>query len=163
MPKRKISSSSRLTVSSVDAALDVLAAETFEKLRILVNKFHDASGIELSQDAAKRRWEDACKRHWVMKAMEDLCCDSKAEATTSREGTRPLPHRIHQGPVVRHRLSPTEESEWRRWTPQVGDLVVVELQNDEILPGKVRFLRDVADADHRSSTVLSRSDGNARK
>lgn len=151
MPKRKASSSSRLTVSSVDAALDVLAAETFEKLRHLVNKFNEASGIQLSEDAVKSRWEEACKRHWVMKAMEDLCCGSRVDDSMGdlqrgdmHTDSRPLPSQLHQGPVARHKLSLAEESEWKKWTPKTGDLVLVELANEEIWPGKVRDAHDRA-------------------
>lgn len=85
MPKRKAldaplhkgPSSSKLNISCFDAALDVLATETFDKLRQLADKFRQASGVELSERAAQGRWDEACKRHMVMKAMEDLCCASR--------------------------------------------------------------------------------------
>jgi hypothetical protein len=73
----KASSSSRINISCLDAALDVLATETFDKLRQLADKFRQASGVELSERAAQGRWDEACKRHMVMKAMEDLCCASR--------------------------------------------------------------------------------------
>jgi hypothetical protein len=149
MPKRKASSSSsssRLTTASVDAALDVLATETFERLHHLVVKFKEASGIELGEEAAKCRWEEACKRHWVMKSLEDLTCGSKVaggdddmgEAGQSHEG-RPLPSRLHQGTAVTHNLNPAEELEWKKWSPQLSAVVLVELADGQIWPGKVSY------------------------
>jgi len=68
------SSSSRHTMSTFDAALDMLATSVFDKLRDYKEKFEQASGIELSERTIQIRWDEACKRHMVMKAMEDLCC-----------------------------------------------------------------------------------------
>jgi hypothetical protein len=85
MPKRKLpsgannasSSGSRHTIATFDAALDMLATSVFDKLREYKDKFQQASGIELSERAMQLRWDEACKRHMVMKAMEDLCCAPK--------------------------------------------------------------------------------------
>lgn len=84
MPKRKalcdVRDTSKLSVSSLDAAFDMLASETFTKIDHLVRKFETAAKIQLNDGVAKSRWEEACKRYWVTKAMEDLCC-----------GARPVP------------------------------------------------------------------------
>ena len=53
------------------------------------------------------------------------------------EDGRPLPHKIHPGPAIRHKMSTGEELEWKKWTPRVGDTVLVDLSNDESWPGKV--------------------------
>jgi len=55
----------------------MLATSVFDKLRDYKEKFQQASGIELSERAMQLRWDEACKRHMVMKAMEDLCCAPK--------------------------------------------------------------------------------------
>jgi len=55
----------------------MLATSVFDKLRDYKEKFEQASGIELSERAIQIRWDEACKRHMVMKAMEDLCCASR--------------------------------------------------------------------------------------
>ena len=81
MPKRKApcprDGINKLSVSSLDAAFDLLANDTFTKLDKLVKKFEAATCILLSDGVAKARWEEACKRYWVTKAMEDLCCGSR--------------------------------------------------------------------------------------
>lgn len=74
------SSSSRHTISTFDAALDMLATSVFDKLRDYKEKFEQASGMELSERAMQVRWDEACKRHMVMKAMEDLCCAPRESA-----------------------------------------------------------------------------------
>lgn len=65
------------SVSSLDAAFDLLANETFSKIDHLVKKFEAATCILLNDGVAKARWEEACKRYWVTKAMEELCCGSR--------------------------------------------------------------------------------------
>lgn len=49
---------------------------------------------------------------------------------------RPLPE-VHPGPGVVYGLTPEEEHEWRKWSPKVGDVVLVETAEDGIWPGKV--------------------------
>lgn len=81
MPKRKApcprDGINKPSVSSLDAAFDLLANETFSKIDHLVKKFEAATCILLNDGVAKARWEEACKRYWVTKAMEDLCCGSR--------------------------------------------------------------------------------------
>lgn len=79
MPKRKASSAdlSRVappSLSSLDAALDLLAHETFDRLQTLTSKFETAAGVKLNEGVVKARWEEAVKRYWVMKSIDDLCC-----------------------------------------------------------------------------------------
>jgi len=50
---------------------------------------------------------------------------------------RPLPPKIHPGAPARHSLAAAEETEWRKWIPKVGDVVLVELANEQLWPGKV--------------------------
>jgi len=76
---------------------------------------------------------------------------------------RPLPTKIHPGAPVRHSLASAEETEWRKWIPKVGDIVLVELANEQLWPGKVsRIDRLDLITDHRAPTVLPRSDGDER-
>jgi len=42
----------------------------------LSSKFESAVGVELNDGVIKARWEDAVKRYWVMKSMDELCCGS---------------------------------------------------------------------------------------
>lgn len=154
MPKRKTPGdvhTSKLSVSSLDAAFDILASDTFSKIDHLVRKFEAAAKMQLNDGVAKSRWEEACKRYWVTKAMEDLCCGAKpryaAEDKPMEDSTvtdsskvddgRPLPPNIYPGPAVTHKLSSGEELEWRKWTPKVGDLVVVDLMHGGCWPGKI--------------------------
>ena len=81
MPKRKSSACgpvppppAALTLSSLDAALDLLACDTFTRIDALGKKFESAAGIKLQDGILKARWEEAVKRYWVMKSMDDLCC-----------------------------------------------------------------------------------------
>lgn len=79
MPKRKATSAdlSRVappSLASLDAALDLLAHETFDRLQTLTSKFEAAAGVKLNDGVVKARWEEAVKRYWVMKSMDDLCC-----------------------------------------------------------------------------------------
>lgn len=79
MPKRKsnpcaLKVPANPSLTCLDAALDILACDTFTSLQRIVRKFESAAGIELNEGVAKQRWEEACKRYWVTKAMEDLCC-----------------------------------------------------------------------------------------
>lgn len=76
MPKRKSDSGPSVGVSltSLDAALDLLACETFTRLETLSTKFEAAAGIKLNDGVVKTRWEEAVRRYGVMKSMDDLCC-----------------------------------------------------------------------------------------
>lgn len=80
MPKRKSSpcrsgtSKSQITLSSLDAALDMLATDTFTRLDSLICKFETAAGIQVDPTQAKARWEEAVKRYWVIRSMEVLTC-----------------------------------------------------------------------------------------
>lgn len=86
MPKRKSNpcgplNGSSPSVSCLDAALDILASDTFTSLARVVRKFESAAGIQLNEGVAKQRWDEACKRYWVTKAMEDLSCDMQKTRT----------------------------------------------------------------------------------
>ena len=178
MPKRKSDSCTPSvcpSITSLDAALDILACETFTRIHHLASKFEAAAGVKLNDGVITARWEEAVRRFWVMKGMDDLCCstaralgaqtpreseadgeekmDDKADSSDGmcqREkhvilhsperrdtGGRLLPSSLHPGAPVVHSLNPEEELEWRRWTPRVGDSVLVELSDDGIWPGKV--------------------------
>lgn len=52
-----------------------------------------------------------------------------------------MPQSSHPGAVVSFGLDADEEAQWRRWTPKVNDLVVVELAEEGVWPGKVRLAR----------------------
>jgi hypothetical protein len=55
-------------------------------------------------------------------------------------------------------MSAGEGIEWRRWVPKVGDMVLVELPDDRIWPGKVRHCEMLSlTTDYRSTYILSRS------
>lgn len=90
MPKRKApyAADSKLSVSSLDAAFDILANETFSRLDNLVKKFETATCMRLNEGVAKARWEEACKRYWVTRAMEDLCCG--LQPSTSQVRPQPM-------------------------------------------------------------------------
>jgi len=60
----------------------MLATSVFDKLRDYKEKFEQASGMELSERTMQVRWDEACKRHMVMKAMEDLCCAPRESGTS---------------------------------------------------------------------------------
>jgi hypothetical protein len=82
MPKRKSNPclvASQPTLSSFDAALDLLACETFTRLEALGGKFENAVGIELNDGVVKARWEEAVKRYWVMRSIDELCCGNKVK------------------------------------------------------------------------------------
>ena len=88
MPKRKSDCGPALGVSlaSFDAALDLLACDTFTKLDHLASKFEAAAGIKLNEGVVSQRWEEALRRYTVMKSMDDLCCSmSKAQGGTRAE------------------------------------------------------------------------------
>jgi hypothetical protein len=91
MPKRKTNpcapaTNPCLSISSFDAALDLLACETFTRLDHLTCKFEAASGVRLDEGVVKTRWEEAVKRYWVMKGMDDLCCTAGASGSGGAVG-----------------------------------------------------------------------------
>jgi hypothetical protein len=79
MPKRKTNPCASTSLSSFDAALDLLASDTFSRLEKLTRQFETAVGVELSEEAIKQRWEQAVQRYWVTKSLDDLCCGTKKE------------------------------------------------------------------------------------
>ncbi len=87
MPKRKTnpctqSSVSPVSLSSFDAALDLLACDTFTRLESLSLKFETAAGIKLNDGVVKHRWEEAVGRYWMTKSMEQ-CCMAMANGGSS--------------------------------------------------------------------------------
>lgn len=194
MPKRKSDgcapSSSTISITSLDAALDMLACDTFTRLEHLTAKFENAAGIKLNDGVARTRWDEAVRRYWVMKSMDDLCCGLKPSGSGGKDKAkgldvgmdegevkmedgegdggdgglrrkngehgsgpgemaltigrkdssgRALPAHAHPGVVVTHSLNAEEEDEWKRWNPKVNDVVLVELSDDSIWPGKVSY------------------------
>lgn len=168
-----------VSLASFDAALDLLACETFTRLEGIKGKFEAAAGLTLDESAVRLRWEDAVKRYWVMKSIGDLCCSAPpppppAQRNKSEDGMmdgtgqgdregdeeghssangykangmingneerdehgRPVV-KPHPGAVALHQLNGEEEHEWRKWTPRVGDVVLVDTPSDGIWPGKV--------------------------
>ena len=89
MPKRKSDgcapSGSSISITSLDAALDMLACDTFTRLEHLTAKFENAAGIKLSDGVARTRWDEAVRRYWVMKSMDDLCCGLKPSGSGARD------------------------------------------------------------------------------
>ena len=83
MPKRKsdCAPQAQISIASLDAALDLLACETFTRLHQLTVKFEAAAGVQLNDGVVKKRWEEAVRRYWVMKSMDDLCCGAKSDGT----------------------------------------------------------------------------------
>nr|XP_018262833.1 uncharacterized protein I303_04318 [Kwoniella dejecticola CBS 10117]OBR84991.1 hypothetical protein I303_04318 [Kwoniella dejecticola CBS 10117] len=156
MPKRKCAPCDSLPqptlqLGSLDAALDLLACDTFTRLDGLTAKFESCAKVKLEEGVVKARWEEAVKRYWVMKSMDELCCTAKKAAAKELDGEnmdedygekqdgtgRPLPNRHHPGAIATHDLKPEEEREWRRWTPRIGDIVLVETAEDGFWPGKI--------------------------
>jgi len=89
MPKRRTNpclpaSASSVSLVSFDAALDILASDTFTRLEALCAKFEAAATIQLNEGVLKHRWEEAVKRYWMMKSMEQ-CCMAMANGTSSRK------------------------------------------------------------------------------
>ncbi|RXK37047.1 hypothetical protein M231_05635 [Tremella mesenterica] len=169
MSKRKCPAATLATgphaLSSLDAALDLLACETFSRVDALAANFQACVGVKLQDGVVRTRWEEAVKRYWLMKNMGELTCssalkknetvkvESEAKATDDflialdrdwgehRErrdaGGRALPDSVYPGVVVVHDLCPNEEAEWRRWQPKVGDVVLVDTREDGHWPGKI--------------------------
>ncbi|TXT08997.1 hypothetical protein VHUM_02471 [Vanrija humicola] len=157
MPKRKLSSAESApapppSLASLDAALDLLACETFTRLQALTSKFEVAAGVRLNDGVVKHRWDEAVKRYWVMKSMDDLSCGGVRNLKTALENEcsppgevhaddshyeRPLPKSHHPGAVIAFGLDSDEEIQWRRWSPRAGDMVLIELQDRTTWPGKI--------------------------
>lgn len=95
MPKRKsgsgvvASTSSAPSLSSLDAALDLLVCDTFGRLESLTTKFEAAAGVKLNDGVIMRRWEEAAKRYWVMKSIDDLSCSSSIASKTQDASREP--------------------------------------------------------------------------
>ncbi|EKD00158.1 hypothetical protein A1Q2_05501 [Trichosporon asahii var. asahii CBS 8904] len=153
MPKRKATSAdlSRVappSLSSLDAALDLLAHETFDRLQTLTSKFEAAAGVKLNDGVVKARWEEAVKRYWVMKSMDDLCCsvngtgpgvtleDSPGSDDAMRDDSASV-----SAAASTFESDGDEEQQWRKWAPKLNDVVLVELQKGGIWPGKRVFLQ----------------------
>ncbi|OCF32997.1 hypothetical protein I316_05335 [Kwoniella heveanensis BCC8398] len=161
MPKRKTApcdllQKQTIPLNSLDAALDLLVCDTFTRLEQLTKKFEACANVKLEDGVVKKRFEEAVKRYWVMKSMDELCCGAKKETVKEeaseqmeedvyghangevrRGGGRPLPNRPHPGAVHTHSLDTDEEQQWRRWTPKVGDVVLVETAEAGFWPGKI--------------------------
>ncbi|KAK4689977.1 hypothetical protein P7C73_g110, partial [Tremellales sp. Uapishka_1] len=159
MPKRKANPSAPVTapalsISSFDAALDILASDTLARLDSLADKFEVSAGIKLKEGVVRARWEEAVKRRDVMKSMEKLCCGMVGPSQSSSEiageirmeesdvryrehNPRPFPSTPHPGAVSAHSLSADEVHQWKRWTPKVGDVVLVQLAEGDCWPGKM--------------------------
>ncbi|BEI85511.1 hypothetical protein CcaverHIS002_0509120 [Cutaneotrichosporon cavernicola] len=155
MPKRKSAEAGAAatpSLSSLDAALDLLACEMFGRLESLTSKFEAAAGVKLNEGVVMRRWEEASKRYLVMKSMDELTCGGKGltdgsmvldgdggdpAANDSGSYARPLPKSHHPGAVRAFELDADEELQWRRWSPRVNDMVLVELQGGAVWPAKI--------------------------
>jgi hypothetical protein len=87
MPKRKSEPALPVSLASLDAALDLLACETFTRLSSLTGKFEAAAGVKLNDGVVKTRWEEAVRRYWVMKGMDDLCCSMSKTKDVEEEET----------------------------------------------------------------------------
>lgn len=66
------------SLAALDAALDLLACETFGRLQELTAKFESAAGVKLNDGVVKHRWGEACMRYYLMKSMDDLTCSASA-------------------------------------------------------------------------------------
>lgn len=92
MPKRKSAEAGAISapsLASLDAALDLLACEMFGRLESLAAKFEAAAGVKLNEGVVMRRWEDASKRYWVMKSMDDLSCTGGKDKPSGAEAEEP--------------------------------------------------------------------------
>ncbi|ORX35791.1 hypothetical protein BD324DRAFT_581631 [Kockovaella imperatae] len=81
MPKRKceaFTGAQPISVSSLDAALDLLACETFTRLDHLTARFEAATGLKLNEGVVHKRWDDAVQRYHMMKGLGGLSCAAKA-------------------------------------------------------------------------------------
>jgi hypothetical protein len=58
--------------------------------------------------------------------------------TASLMIARVRPADEYPGPVAVFQLNDDDEAEWKRWKPQVGNLVIIDLPDLGKWPGKVR-------------------------
>ena len=63
----------------------MLACDTFTRLEHLTAKFENAAGIKLNDGVARTRWDEAVRRYWVMKSMDDLCCGLKPSGSGAKD------------------------------------------------------------------------------
>lgn len=80
MPKRK-SINTSATLGSLDAALDLLVCESFQRLESVAARWEAAAGVKLNPGVLRERWDEAAKRYWVMKSMDELCCTAGASSS----------------------------------------------------------------------------------
>ncbi|ORY32800.1 hypothetical protein BCR39DRAFT_521630 [Naematelia encephala] len=167
MPKRKSSNPcssiggggvgiQQPSVACFDAALDLLACDTFSRLDQIKRCFEDRAGIQFDDGIVQRRWDEAVKRYWVMKSMDELCCSmrsTKGNGNGNGNGNGEMDQEdikscvdekqrqrqqaaasqfIYPGVISAHALCPDEAAEWRRWVPKVGDVVLVQLEPEQI-------------------------------
>ncbi|ODN94182.1 hypothetical protein L198_05033 [Cryptococcus wingfieldii CBS 7118] len=149
-------------LSSLDAALDLLVCDTFTRLDSIAAKFEACAAVKLNDGVVHARWEEAVKRYWVMKSMDELTCSAEKNRAaggnrngyigslpdgedgvmedaenTERDGkSRPMPT-AYPGAVSVHNLAADEEDEWRKWNPRLGNVVLVDTAHDGIWPGKI--------------------------
>lgn len=86
MPKRKSNPCASLdrqppSLSSLDAAFDLLACDTFGRLDTLVQQFEKAVALQLDKSVVRARWDEAVKRYYVMKEMDGLCCTQSVNSS----------------------------------------------------------------------------------
>ncbi|KAL7421928.1 hypothetical protein Q5752_003700 [Cryptotrichosporon argae] len=150
MPKRKSTSpgSPGISLTSFDAALDLLACETFARVAKLADNFEVATSVRLSDTVCRSRWDEAVGRYWLMKSLDGLCCGSGGGGIAKEGGDeamkdekdayeRPIADNHHPGAVAKWQLDADESQQWRRWTPRAGDLVLVDLPEHGVWPGKI--------------------------
>lgn len=70
----------------------------------------------------------------VRPVVVSLNCTEHADVS---DYSRPLPKSHHPGAARAFQLDADEELQWRRWSPRVNDMVLVELQDGAVWPAKV--------------------------
>lgn len=175
MPKRKSGGDQPFptpSLSSLDAALDLLACETLSRLASLTSKFESAAGVKLNDGVIKHRWEEACMRYWLMKSMDDLSCNGSGSSKDGELETngdsamadddgrpaghydRPLPKSSHPGAVATFELDAEDAQAWKSWSPKINDTVLCQLPGSlGFWPGKVQLLSTLLTKDYRSEGV----------
>lgn len=164
MPKRKGRAEcgpngSAYPITHFDAAMDLLVSETYNRIFTLAKMYEKAGGLHLDQKQCLGRWQEAVRRWECVQSLSGLSwgTDSKGKgkdvggveavelewaSSTTRDGrgTAWEWNSVvlgHAGSVITKELDASEEAEWRRWTPQVGDVVLVDLADGSTWPGKV--------------------------
>jgi hypothetical protein len=149
-------------ISHFDVAMDLLVSETFQRVFTLAKMYETAGGLALDQTQSLARWNEAVRRWECVQSLSGLNWGSEGKgkgkevepekalgvelewgSSSKRNGkgrdwewnSVVLPH---PGVVSTKALNPEEEKEWRRWSPQVGDTVLVDLADGSTWPGKVR-------------------------